>query len=429
MKSYTITKKMGTYCLLIAGVMLWTLSAQAHTAMRFCTTWRSHYVDSGHGEDVFTSDNPLNRPAQYTRYYLRNNDTGAYVSSGYLDSDGCTPYLSLSSNTEYKFSQGTKVSKSGAGTLYVNPDGYNWGYSYVWYTYYYTTGSFIYNVHHEHTFNPSTLNPYTNIMPIVGKVLDKYDTLGYNAGPYGLVTFFHTDCKENRNPSCCDHGGAYYKRGTPYICMAGDWGGSGATYWKFILGHEIGHRVADYHDGPGGGSYSFDDQTNPRCNCNHVESGSQLHCMQSMEYIAAAEGEGFGHFFSSALFNNRSSSNGIFVCPKETWFYFPPYGWIVYPPERPFDVTNYTKWGETECSLGNENKGVELDWMEFFWHAWADPISSTTLTSSELMSVWEESSSSNYDDLLDGAFSLWGNTSRYVQFWWQGYYSGVDHHD
>ncbi|MDJ0766196.1 MAG: hypothetical protein QNJ97_24650 [Myxococcota bacterium] len=434
MKLYDIIKKLGLSCLLVIGAALWSHSAQAHTAMKWCTKWRSHYVDAGHGEDVFTSDSPYKRAAQYTRYKVSRTDTGQVIGSGYLDSSGCTPYLTATGGVEYKFSQGSLVYRSGVGLIYAHPDNNTWGPSagYVYYNNYFTTLALVVDGHYTHTFEPNTLGPRTNVMPIIGKVLSKYSDLGY---PTGKNTYIHTDCYPGRAlATCCGDGGAYHIGGG-YICMGpGDWGdggeggGEGSTYWKFILGHEIGHRVSSAHDGPYGFDYSIDD-TNPQCNCDHVATGSQLHCMQSLENASVAEGEGFAHFFSSALFNNRSSSSGIFVYPKETWFYWPEDGWIEVPPERPFDLTQYTRWKEGVCGSYHDYRGVELDWLEFFWHAWTTADDYTRLTVPELMSVWDEADSSYWENLLAAAADLWLYTepNKVLQFLDKGINAGVDH--
>lgn len=400
--------------------------ASADTAMMWCTNWLSTYVDAGHGEDYFTSDAATYRDAQWSYAKVAINSSGTVVWEGELDASGCSPYVPVLPGTQYKFSQATKAQRSNR-RIYVNPDSGDWGTSFVWLNSYYTTSSpLILNYHYTHTFSPNWESPKANLMPIAGRILNIYSTLEY---PDSTYTYIRTD-----DDHCASSGGAYYIPGTPNVCVLGQGAGGweDATTWKYIPAHEIGHRLADANDGPSGAGYNHSGAPS-LCNCDHIEDyGSDAHCLGSREPSCPAQGEGFGHFFASAVFNSRVENDGKYVYPKEAWTLSgdlwiamdPPTAWNAYITDS---TLYYDRWMETYCDPGAANKGVELDWMRFFWEIWT--TGDDKFSMDQISDVWEDTATCYWDDLLSTVSTQWGNPSnKRTLFISKGNQAGVDHY-
>lgn len=95
---------------------------------------------------------------------------------------------------------------------------------------------------------------------------------------------------------------------------------------KFVMTHEFGHAVQDMSAGnTGNGNYDLVLQNRtstamvksednpalaPECRCAHVGSEfSPMHCINSMEVVGSASGEGFGHFYAARLWNDSVEPN------------------------------------------------------------------------------------------------------------------------
>lgn len=124
-----MNRKYLTGLMVLTGLLSIAETSSAASYMKFCTTWRSQYTDSGVGEDMFTSTGVLNREAEYAYAKVYNVSDSVSVWNGLLDGSGCSPFLRVYSNTQYKFSQGTGVQRNISGQsrrrLFVNPDGAN----------------------------------------------------------------------------------------------------------------------------------------------------------------------------------------------------------------------------------------------------------------------------------------------------------------
>ena len=84
--------------------------------------------------------------------------------------------------------------------------------------------------------------------------------------------------------------------------------------------------------------------------------------MQSREQGTAAQVEGFAQMFASRVFNNPSQGDAKLI-------YYKPIaldGWFdpKWPPQ-PVEMNNNYLWRNTNCPAAN--KGVEMDWMGFFY--------------------------------------------------------------
>jgi hypothetical protein len=263
-------------------------------------------------------------------------------------------------------------------------------------------------------------------MPIAGRVLRNYATLDY---PSSTDTYIRTD------PATCGTSGGAFYNWNGRICVLASGGGWGdATTWKFITGHEIGHRVSDRNDGPMSASYGHSDAPY-MCRCDHIYTyGSSVHCMTSREPAHAAQSEGFANFFSAAVFNNRTENNGVYVYPKNALIKMGGVWKTVLPPNtyypwQAIPESNYDRWMEKYCDPGDVAKGVELDWMKFFYELWT--TGTNKLSIDEMLKVWDaDPTDYGWDNIpgaiLDKANSVLGS-GEYDLFEQKGAQAGVNH--
>lgn len=362
----------------------------ASASLKFCSFWDTIYIDSGFGEDFYTgpSGGLVRRPAAYSQYYLYNVTDGSYTN-GYLDSNGCTPYLPYVKSKVYQFSQGTKVSRNNR-TIFVQSDDSSWqDNSVVWFSYVWVSPSTISSNRYYSINNPLILlHPKANIMPIAGRIVANYSTFAYPDGATIAV---------NTNKAKCPHDGAY-TLSYDQVCVVADssyaWGD--CTRWKYTIAHEFGHAIADRHAGSNlfGGTYSHD-VSEPKCRCDHIANygSTTSHCLQSREYAQPAQAEGFANFVSSAVFNARVENDGVYVHAKPIWKkvngvwrndIMPPNAWLAYPAN-----TLYDRWMENQCDPGDQALGVELDWMHFFYETWTTG-NDYKLTIRQLTNIWND---------------------------------------
>lgn len=416
------------------ATLFFTTSAFAASYMKFCSQWTRTYVDSGYGEDYFTSPSTnVQSAAAFSRYEVRvGSVTATPIQSGFLDGVGCmSSSITIQPNTTYYFTQGTWTNVN-TRRVYVNTDtGDTFNDTINWLTSsYITASSLINNFTYTHSFTPVWASPKANLMPIAATIVGNYSTL---AIPENNLTRFRTDI------DACESDGAYYVYGTGNICVVanGDiysWGDM--TTWKFTVAHEFGHRVAYANGGPLTNAYS-DNPTESLCKCDHIGSyGDPAHCLQSREYASAAQSEGFGHFFATAVMNARTENNGQFVYPKPALALEPD--WITYGPPSPIRAYIGTtevysdRWMEKYCNPGDTANGVELDWLRFYYETWTSGTSKFSVQ--EIIDVWDDATDPNlgWDNtggsVLPTVKTQWGTGSnKAVLFENKGIQAGVDH--
>lgn len=410
--------------LLAAALCAASFNASADTTRKWCATWKTDYVDAGFGEDYFTQSTLTSRPAQYAWGELVNRDTSAIVWTGYFDGSGCTPYLPVGGFTNYELRQGTKLVRENRTMLVVNstaPAG-DWT---SWYYYYQRvqTGLVVFDSHTTVTLNLSVYNSHTNVLPILGRILYLYNTMEY---PSGTTTAVRTDA----TGGCTI--GKYIGNGR--VCVASDFEGEDETTWKFITAHEVGHRQADATGGPMDGSYDAP-VSQTLCKCDHVSGTDPMiryHCLQSREYINTAETEGWAQFYATRLFNNQQEGHGTFVYYKQAWINLG--FWEVAQPPVAFNAYYNGTWMEDRCLA--DDRGVELDWLNFFWNVHTAPEGSVArLSVDELTNVWAAAGyQGRWDEELFPALlsALPGDESsdNYLKRWnfyAKGIYAGVVH--
>jgi hypothetical protein len=403
----------------------------------WCTTWESTYSDAGYGEDILTNPDSTFWPAMYTHARLKKIGDDTPLWEGALDVEGCIPQMQvLQLGAFYEFTQWTYVER-GARKIWVNIDESGWGQNSVpTITTVQAPSSMPDNTATSFGIEPAWDNAKSNLMPVIGRLLQKFDTLSY---PANTETYIHTDATH-----CDQEGGAYW--------LPPSWGGSGTrvcvragaamgwddvSTWKHIIGHELGHRVAYANGWEAGANYNASGAPT-ECTCNYVEHGSQLHCLMSREYGDAAQEEGFGHFFAAAMFNDRIENNGKFVYCKESLNQDLDTDNPIHPPSawNAFVTDNgqwYNKYMSEQCDPGDVARGVELDWLRFYYEMWTTGTYKYSV--GELLDIWEVVQDQTPDDYG------WDNTDRSVYpsagdlfsgdklllMWNKGVQEGVNH--
>lgn len=162
----------------------------------------------------------------------------------------------------------------------------------------------------------------------------------------------------------------------------------GDTYWKYTMGHELGHALQERAMGGLSGDYSASEPFQPpgKCRCDHVTSSNTLHCLQSIEHPSAAHLEGWAQFFASRAWNNASQSDCTFKYYKEfasdaCMPGIPPDGCTTLPnglvsnrPPVPVSCLDPVRWRNTQCFDATVAPpematlwATEYDYMGFFY--------------------------------------------------------------
>jgi len=225
------------------------------------------------------------------------------------------------------------------------------------------------------------------------------------AKPYRLVdnSFF---CRmPNANPQKCDDSEPFLVSHfdptgkTLFINASTDvW--THDARWKFVVGHELGHHVQDFRDAGLSVLYHFTSGSNvpsanssdPNdpvsaldtpdktrdCSCSVVNFSDGSHCLQSVELSRSAQEEGFGHFFSSRMWNavpGEPAFNGS--CNFEYYKQVSSTDIVTAPTLHPLPINCAHTYGHRDgrCSQvtitddtgAAQKTGSEIDWLAFFW--------------------------------------------------------------
>jgi hypothetical protein len=412
------------------------LDADPHEAswIRHCTTWKSLTVDSGFGEDYLSVTNRgiASAPARYARWevWTRPYNSSAPLTaefSGYLDAQGCTPYLPHVEAMEYAIAQGTHLDRDGR-RIYVGTPSQRWNeYLFEW-AYFAFAPGVTPPTSVTYPWFPDTLSFYSKVTAVAGQMLLRADSVGW---PEENDTYFKA-----RHPDCTCGGGTCYILGTSpssdplfdrrpgRICLAGD-----SANWKTVISHEAGHRLGEMMGVPMGGVYSDNaDPSQVLCTCSHVTLSNREHCLQSRERISSARAEGWASFWASMVLNDwDADGQGMFVYYKEV---LEEAGGSPILPPYPVDLSIYPRWMETHClppPTAQPPKGVEWDWIVFLWRLWTGD---QLFSAADIARIFERAywPNATWAQLNDAVIGIYGGTSsEYAKFADEGQSAGVDH--
>ena len=417
----------------VLSVSFLMLSANASAdsgPTQLCVTWTTQFVDSAYGEDYFNSRQMTTVPARYARAKLVRKSNNAQIWKGNLDGNGCTPVLRMDAYTSYVFTRWTIAELGGSRRVFVNkydvtpPSKVE--SKQVTYTSEFKTGSM------SDLWNPpfqfgSAYTSAGNLIAVASQALAYYSTREYPANTDTVITV---------NPSFCwQAAGTYYLPETGNICINRNYTAHDpnnpmdhSTY-KFVVAHEIGHRLAEKTGAPlSGANYTVYWQTHTPhvCNCLHLPGGGS--CMQSRSSTGKSQQEAWANFYAMALFNDREPLGVLayFRSMYKAYSYPGGRGYVLdTTPPVPFwgGSTLYEEWMKRYCvsapGLPSTEWGNNADWTCFFWRM----LTYTTypFSVSEMSSIWRDTEKNanggghKWADLRATVISKYGNNSIQLQ--------------
>ncbi|MFT5154849.1 MAG: hypothetical protein ACI841_004857 [Planctomycetota bacterium] len=144
---------------------------------------------------------------------------------------------------------------------------------------------------------------------------------------------------------------------------------------KFLVGHEVGHWL---HRQWTNDQMGYDNATwsansgDPEC----AFAGVGSHAMRSKEYAVGGFIEGTAHYLAALAWNNHDSQQAIFKYYKEiddaVYSDMAADNWIVEIEGQVGALGGTTNWMENECFV-SDGHSVEMDWMRFWWDYRTNP--------------------------------------------------------
>jgi len=384
-----------------ALIVLSALPAEAYNHT-FCARTRVTTIDSGIGEDYYTTGGATTHPARYAQMRVTRNGA-TVVNTTYAASNGCL-YFSSPYSTGFKLEMWSKAriprtDNSGfTNTLNVH----------------FSNGTFAYwfwNINPGPSGNPVVVQTNqtrrSNLFGISSWILARWSD--------GLVnkTFTVRDqaCPGIPNNSC----------------------NSGSTLYinpdshdrKFLIAHELGHAIVhrwiNYHPNA---SYSLN---TGGANCTTSQTSHALH---SKEYQSAALTEGFAQFYATAAWNSEGQTGGWFRYYKDYY----KNGSVTNVNVENGNTGGATRYMEKNCSGSDAGRGVELDWMRAFWdyrtNSGTKPTHYQILRQLKNAVIGGDWGHSDAYDAFSGAVADYDNqygTSFYSRWLTMATYNGVDH--
>jgi hypothetical protein len=382
----------------LATVLVGVIAGTAHaTTHRFCANWAYHYRDAGFDEDYLLHTEEfwgypygvINANHTYAEVYR----DGQFLWWGWLNSVGCTPTFPGQAG-QYTFRVRSHFTK-----------GYN------------TIGTFprvaIFNNTGEGS-NPWSTPGFQSTMNLPSASTPQTHRRMFGLGhPIASVAAIIAHAL-NRS----DHG---FQPGTTYLIYADQPGDASYSRihkrvhigfdqrWQYKLAHskstvahEVGHAVMDGLMGMLHTTFDMKPpESVPVCRCDHVKTGSQAHCLQSREKISTAQNEGWANFYAVNLFNNPNHSDAYFAYYKEV--FLPPFFFL----DPPVKVNTYApiQWMRTYCPLAS--RGVELDWLQFYWWVRNKGVSSVRYSFANFNSVYRRACTGGSGACTNEHDALW----------------------
>ena len=332
-------------CIGVTTIALLTYFSGEMTAagdtIKFCFQGEAYFTDNGYveggvSEDYWPTDQyrPLGGAkvkvvsGGVTRF---DGNVGDGIGTG-DPGEGCTPTLTVpSANTQYTFYHYSTLAKTAAangGTHTLNVrhvplSGFNDQHAHnVVMTVTHTGGIGTFNINF---IAAEEIDTTMRLQAAAAHVLKRIATVATSST-------FHVFWDETEDLSRYDDG---------VVFMTTD-----GTTEKFLIGHELGHALADCYGHAVGGN----------CGYNDSQCGSVGHHMGSKEYQTCAFTEGIANFFAAVSWNFIGESDCI-------------YGYNFSAINCEGSQSNWpVKYMETECyNTSFTDKGVEIDWLRQFW--------------------------------------------------------------
>lgn len=424
----------------IAFMTMTSNASAANFNMRVCMDWRAEFTDAELGEDYLAENSLTYWTDSYGYYRISYASNDSTIDEGYLDIDGCSPYISATDGVEYRIRQGTRFSRN-SSWVYLNtdntaydpvnyPEPADWPHGAVLYNTYYTPSGHSTGQYYTHNAPLGFQGYYSNMGAIVQRYMRYTNTLNIPANTHLHLRGFTAGSWYAGED---DNG---YGAGTDQRVVI-NYFGNDHTYEKFRVAHEIGHATgAMTTSNLRGGSTAENMQDGDDfCNCDLI--GGLAHCLNSREYIRAAESEGWAHFVAAEFFNARDDGNGYFGSYRDVTEPNPyPDGGGTTFHDAPWSVNlnTHKRWMEQVCDgTSMANHGVEWDWLIFYWQLWSN--GDDRLDISDVKSIWPNNGSpdSEYNWTNSSGASITTSAQGYLagdeetNFFTRAGNAGVDH--
>lgn len=372
-----------------------------------CATWRVQFVDSGFGEDVYPTSYWQDVPAAFANVWVQQNSTGSWVFNGKLSASGCVT-VPLSSLTTYTWYQGSTEMGWSGGPIMDNYLILNGVRNIKWVTMAFTTGPANSTLNLKPSYNDDVVQ--VNAVTAATLLREYYTDNGMLNGTRYVTEVRAPECGNELSPACPYTSGGVVKVGV------NKQQGTLMTTWKFMIAHELGHAVQ--YAGMGYHESNYDWAGAPQlCRCSHVDAlFGNSHCIQSRGSIGGGQVEGFAQAYAARVFNEDSQANATFVYYKP---FFTPYNNPNYKMNPPMSFSAFSNNRFMSNYCGAANKGVELDWMQFYYQLTAQATLNKT-EMSYLFSIYKLACTNNVNTKCNGQTVTWEKLRATAQTYWGG---------
>lgn len=352
----------------LAVVVFMSLEAGA-VSTKVCFRTHGNYEDNnfaltnGTTEDLWTDDG--SKPMRGARYTLRTGGyAGTIVANGYLG-DGLgagDPGVACSSSFDVPTYTTISIDIRSHGEVQGN-------YIHVYVPYGSSTLSVLTSVN---TGSGGTVSKTVTSTGVYERILRIYSTMAYGlyrhaGGAVGKTYKVYPDNNDDDDWGWGIPGGSLNAFDGIYIS---EWG-SGR---KFVLIHELGHRLAER---VAGGHVSGGD-----CGL-HVDgcaaSEDEDHSLGSQEHQTCAFAEGWAHFYAADVWNSDDELDCVYRYYKDEQGEGRP----TVNCESASGSTNGSYpvgYMEASCPTPWSARGVELDWVRQLWDTHTDATNDPTFT-------------------------------------------------
>ncbi len=321
----------------------------------FCMRWVYESIDSGFGEDHYTSGTLMK--ARGMRVRVDHANWGAPMEFFASQDNGCFSFVAAENTgfvvtvfAEAQLGQGSDITVKAFPTkadsqLYLN-DPPQW-------VFVANPGGVGRRVYYQ-----NEASNVSNLMALGSFVLHWVDvhTQPGLPGPELMLLV-------NDNPNCS--GGGSCQSGNNYVQIE-----PGKSTRKFLIGHEVGHWLNRQWTGNDLGIFNDTWTANSSdADCAFLGVGS--HAMRSKERSAGGFIEGFAHFLSALAWNRHDQTGGIFKYYKEvgdaTYADMAAGNWRVdLEGSGGAPLGGVSNWMANMCFV-TDGHSVEMDWLRFLW--------------------------------------------------------------
>lgn len=346
--------------LLVALAALFGVERDASAATwTMCFVWEYQTVDSGIGEDSFSSGNNGGLAPAPGVWVDVHDWTNNSIGGSHTDQDGCIDWTAPSSSAPFDYYVDTNMLDEDLNRLTVRANGAVGRYAIKQHTP--ASGqSYIFQVGDETKFATTmAMASHTLKVHNTGIALKTID-----------VDLINNDCGANTahcGASCNGSITQGFHKITVGRCNDANTTPPPGARRKFTIGHEVGHAIlalvyGDYSSAVNGDEPLFDDTYSGSLYSATGCDDLGRYAIDSAEYSSVGYREGFAHFMSARAFNNKANTG------KFQWF------GNIHDLESHGSVPGSGGFIEHVCCAscsGSPPSGLSTvgDWMRWLWDA------------------------------------------------------------